>query len=112
MKKTNKKNTIKYIVDITDSFDETYVILAFTKAKLENNIVPTAEQINTMLDVWVEAIAEYTIYTLFDGGQCNCLAVINGNIVKGTATKQKTNTVKKKPGIFKRLLNWITRKNK
>lgn len=108
MKKTNKKNTIKYIVDITNSFDEKNVILAFTKAKLENNIVPTAEQLNTLFNVWEESIAECVIFTMFNNAH-NAIALIDGGIVFGNVTEREPETVKK-PNVFKRFLNWITRK--
>lgn len=110
MKKTNKKNTIKYIVDITNSFDEVDVILAFAKAKLENNIVPNVVELNTMFDTLEYSIVEYIIHPLFNGGEYNCIATINGNVVKGTAAKMDINTTKKKPNVFKRFWNWITRK--
>lgn len=108
MKKTNKKNTIKYIVDITNSFDEKNVILAFTKAKLENNIVPTAEQLNTLFNVWEESIAECVIFTMFNNAH-NAIALIDGGIVFGNVTEREPETVKK-PNVFKRFWNWITRK--
>lgn len=89
MKKTTKntKKTFKpvYTVDITDCVNGTDVLLAFANAKQKAGLPITDDELNAIIE---------------DNSYMIILECVDHSIRE------------KKPNIFKRFWNWITRKNK
>lgn len=107
-KKTKKETPI---VDITNAVDDVDVFAAYAYAKVEKGEPITDTELFAAITNHVDAV----LASLFTWN--NTIMLINGEYVKmrlglyePTETVTDTPKKTKKPNIFKRFWNWITRK--
>lgn len=108
-KKSTTKKTNKNVVDLTMCQDMTDVFAAFGRAKAEKGLPINEVELEAIATNYVDAV----ISSLFTWN--NTLMMDNdGNYTKLNLTvynpEPVTKKAEKKPGFFKRIWNWITRK--
>lgn len=96
-KKNNKKPVFVISINDTDTVEDILATVAYAKAK--NGVALDKAEFNTL----VKTIAE-CIFDIFD-------SVLESTITMLEA-ECETPVKEKKPNIFKRFWNWLTRKNK
>lgn len=112
MKKTNKKitKTVKpaFIVDLTNVETPAELYAAFGLAKQDANLPMTDDELVSIVNIAINT----TLTTLKDA--FDKLPYTEYNITNGEKLifDEKGNVKVKKPNIFRRFWNWITRKNK
>lgn len=111
MKKTN--NTPLYTVNIAEAETVFDIYAKFAVAKVKAGIPLTQKEMDAYMVVATEYCAEYFLTLLFE--DCNCDYIkINKDFgiacVKCVQIELDKPTPVKKPNVFKRFWNWITRK--
>lgn len=97
VKKNNKKPVFVISINDTDTVEDILATVAYAKAK--NGVALDKAEFNTL----VKTIAE-CIFDIFD-------SVLESTITMLEAECEAP-VKEKKPNIFKRFWNWLTRKNK
>lgn len=92
-----KKFKPVYTVDVTNCTDERGIIVAFVEAKVKAGLPITEEELNAVIFDYSTDAAEYTTYLLT-------------SMIPIKIEYKNTSKVDKKPNVFKRFWNWITRK--
>lgn len=96
-KKNNKKPVFVISINDTDTVEDILATVAYAKAK--NGVALDKAEFNTL----VKTIAE-CIFDIFDSVLESTIAMLEAEC--------EPPVKEKKPNIFKRFWNWLTRKNK
>ena len=110
MKKTIKKTTktVKpaFIVDMTEVNTPSELYAAFGLAKQDAKLPMTDEELTAIINITIATVLE-TIIKEFNKLPCKQFEITNGEKL---VFDEKGNVKVKKPNIFRRFWNWITRK--
>ena len=90
-----KKFKPSYIVDITKCEDALDMIVAIAYAKVDANVAITRDELDAVIKDYIETTADKFSEMII-------------NTLNKCAEKKEP---KKKPNIFKRFWNWMTKKN-
>lgn len=115
MKKIVKKNTKKvvftpaYIIDLTKAETAEETIVAIATAKI--GAICTDTEIKAVLDTVIDVACDVAVECIFNDMQTRCVKVDMSNGTKVELSKEGMKVIEpKKPNVFKRFWNWITRK--
>lgn len=107
-KNMNKAFIPAYIVDITDAKTVEDVVFAFAMARIKRCC--TMPEISVVVNKVVDIAADVAFDNVFNTLKAHSVKI---DISDGSKVVLDHEGVKvKKPGIFKRFWNWLTRKNK
>lgn len=97
-----KKFKPSYIVDITKCEDTLDMIVAIAYAKIDANVAITRDELDA-----VRVLSAYDLKNFVEATADKFSEMIISTLNKCVEKKEP----KKKPNIFKRFWNWITKKN-
>lgn len=97
-----KKFKPSYIVDITKCEDTLDMIVAIVYAKVDANVAITRDELDAMM-----FLTAYNLKNYIDEAADKYSEMIINTLNKCVENKEP----KKKPNIFKRFWNWMTKKN-
>ena len=97
-----KKFKPSYIVDITKCEDTLDMIVAIVYAKVDANVAITRDELDAMM-----FLTAYNLKNYMDEVADKYSEMIINTLNKCVENKEP----KKKPNIFKRFWNWMTKKN-
>lgn len=97
-----KKFKPSYIVDITKCEDTLDMIVAIAYAKIDANVAITRDELNAVI-----VLSVYDLKNFVEATAVKFSEMVINTLNKCAEKKEP----KKKPNVFKRFWNWMTKKN-